>query len=37
MTDADLAAARSETFDEPVFTETWTLPRGAYGDACGPT
>ncbi len=33
----DMRAALSPTFDEPVFLNPWTLPRGAHGDACGPT
>ena len=33
----DIRAALSPTFDEPVFLDRWTLPRGAHGDACGPT
>jgi 3'-phosphoadenosine 5'-phosphosulfate sulfotransferase (PAPS reductase)/FAD synthetase len=38
MRDEDLRAALSTTFDEPVFLDPWTLPRGAlHGDACGPT
>lgn len=38
MAVGDIEAARSETFDEPVLLgERWVLPRGAFGDACGPT
>ena len=36
MTPADIAAARSTEFVEPILLEVWTLPRGAYGDSCGP-
>lgn len=32
----DVRAAMSTTFNEPVFLEQWTLPRGAYGSSCGP-
>lgn len=38
---ADLVAqATSETYDQPVILEpheTWVLPKGAFGEACGPT
>lgn len=39
MSEHDLRAARSEQFNEPVFRTgaTWRLPRGAFGDSCGPT
>ena len=37
MGEADLRAARSQTFDEPAFVERWELPAGAYGEACGPS
>jgi len=39
MTAAELAAARAPTFEGPIILPpgTWVLPRGAYGDACGPT
>jgi 3'-phosphoadenosine 5'-phosphosulfate sulfotransferase (PAPS reductase)/FAD synthetase len=37
METADIGAAMSHTFDEPIIVETWTLPRGAYGHSCGPT
>ena len=37
MKEADIRAALSETFDEPVFVDPWVLPAGAHGDACGPT
>ena len=33
----DMRAAMSPTFDEPIFLDHWKLPRGAYGDSCGPT
>ena len=36
----DTAAAKiamSTTYDEPIFTEDWQLPAGAFGEACGPT
>ena len=36
MAPADIAAARSAEFAEPILLEVWTLPRGAYGDSCGP-
>jgi hypothetical protein len=32
-----IRAALSHTYDEPVFVDPWTLPRGALlGDASGP-
>jgi 3'-phosphoadenosine 5'-phosphosulfate sulfotransferase (PAPS reductase)/FAD synthetase len=39
MSEADLAAARSESFDEPVILPpgAWKLPSGAFGDSSGPT
>jgi len=37
MAAADRQAALAEGFAEPVIVDTWTLPRGAFGDACGPT
>lgn len=39
MLEADVRAALAETFAEHVFLagSTWTLPRGAFGDSCGPT
>ena len=37
MREEDIRAALSPTFDEPVFLDPWTLPRGAHGDACGPS
>lgn len=39
MNERDIAAARSETFNEPIILEegAWKLPRGAFGDSCGPT
>jgi 3'-phosphoadenosine 5'-phosphosulfate sulfotransferase (PAPS reductase)/FAD synthetase len=37
MREADMRAATSETFDEPIFLTTWTQPAGAYGESCGPT
>jgi 3'-phosphoadenosine 5'-phosphosulfate sulfotransferase (PAPS reductase)/FAD synthetase len=37
MRAADVRAAMSTTFDEPVFIDPWILPRGAHGDACGPS
>lgn len=29
--------AMSRTYDEPIFTETWEMPKGAFGEACGPS
>jgi 3'-phosphoadenosine 5'-phosphosulfate sulfotransferase (PAPS reductase)/FAD synthetase len=29
--------ANQRTFDCPVFIESWVLPKGAFGDSCGPT
>jgi 3'-phosphoadenosine 5'-phosphosulfate sulfotransferase (PAPS reductase)/FAD synthetase len=37
MDERDVRAALSPTFDEPVVLDAWTLPRGAFGDSCGPT
>lgn len=39
MSAEDMRAAQSTRFDEHVFLTgtTWKLPRGAFGDACGPT
>lgn len=39
MDPADIAAALSTTFDEPIImtAETWKLPKGAFGESCGPT
>ncbi len=37
MADADRRAALATAFDEPMFTDAWKLPRGAFGDSCGPT
>jgi hypothetical protein len=38
--EADVLAAMSESFDEPIILppgETWRLPAGAFGESCGPT
>ncbi len=32
-----VAIANSTTFDIPVFTDNWELPKGAFGDSCGPS
>ena len=39
MDPADVRAAMSETHGEPVILPEggWRLPRGAFGDSCGPT
>jgi len=39
MDEADVRAALSEDFELSVFLTgaTWRLPRGAFGDSCGPT
>ncbi len=37
MKRADITAALSETFDEPVIMDTWAMPAGAFGESCGPT
>lgn len=39
MDEVDLRAARASTFDEPILLPSgaWKLPRGAYGDGCGPS
>lgn len=31
-----VAIANGTTFDIPVFTDAWELPKGAYGESCGP-
>lgn len=31
------ALAMSTTYDEPIFTENWELPAGAFGESCGPS
>jgi 3'-phosphoadenosine 5'-phosphosulfate sulfotransferase (PAPS reductase)/FAD synthetase len=36
MAEHDIRAALSETFAEPMILDRWTLPRGAFGDSCGP-
>lgn len=37
MSEADRAAALSETFAEPIIIDDWQLPAGAFGESCGPT
>lgn len=37
MREEDVRAALSETFEEPIFLDRWTLPAGAFGDGCGPS
>lgn len=39
MAPADMRAAMSEAFDEPIILPpgAWKLPSGAFGDSCGPT
>jgi 3'-phosphoadenosine 5'-phosphosulfate sulfotransferase (PAPS reductase)/FAD synthetase len=39
MQERDIRAALALTFDEPIIMtpDTWTLPRGAFGESCGPT
>lgn len=39
MDEADIRAALSEDFELSVFLTgaSWKLPRGAFGDSCGPT
>lgn len=39
MSEYDKRAALASTFDEPIILPegAWKLPRGAYGDSCGPT
>jgi len=32
-----LALARSKVYYGDIFTGTWTMPIGAFGDSCGPT
>lgn len=31
-----VALAMSNTYDQPILTDNWTLPAGAYGDSAGP-
>ncbi len=33
----DIRAALSPRWDEPIFLDNWSLPHGAFGEACGPT
>lgn len=33
----DIETALSPIYNEPIFVYPWTLPKGAYGDSCGPT
>lgn len=36
--DEDLIkASTSEEYNIPIFTDTWTLPKGAFGEGCGPS
>ena len=39
FSEAERAMATSETFDAPVVVPPgeWKLPRGAFGESCGPT
>lgn len=37
MSEADLAACRATTFDEPVILDTWRMPAGAGAESAGPT
>jgi len=39
MLAADIAAAMSDSWDQPILMEpgTWRLPAGAFGEAAGPT
>lgn len=39
MAEADIRAALATTFDDPVILPpgAWKLPRGAFGESCGPT
>jgi 3'-phosphoadenosine 5'-phosphosulfate sulfotransferase (PAPS reductase)/FAD synthetase len=32
----DIEAAMHREFDEPIFVAKWTMPRGAFGESCGP-
>lgn len=32
-----IALANSREFDYPVFVDPWVMPKGAFGEACGPT
>ncbi len=32
-----VAVALSDKYDQPIFTDNWTLPAGAYGESAGPT
>jgi hypothetical protein len=36
MEEFDITAARSKTFDEPIFLDTWVRPAGADGELDGP-
>ncbi len=37
MKPGDIAAALSETFEEPIFIDPWVLPAGAFGETAGPS
>lgn len=32
-----LKVALSREFNEPIFMDPWIMPRGAFGESCGPT
>jgi hypothetical protein len=36
MKQFDITAARSKTFDEPIFVDEWIEPAGAKGELDGP-
>jgi len=36
MSDADMKAINSASFDEPIFVIDWKMPPGAKGDLVGP-
>lgn len=36
MEETTIALATSEDYTEPIFTDNWVLPSGAFGENCGP-
>lgn len=37
MCQEDIDRAMSDNWTEPITTDYWTLPSGAFGESCGPT
>lgn len=36
MDSAIVSLATSDDYQEPIFTDNWVLPSGAFGESCGP-